>query len=208
MVLGLGTGSTTRYAIEYIAEKMSGENLDIVGIPTSIDSKLLAKKLKIPLTNLKKHPNIDLTIDGADEVDPDFILIKGHGGALLREKIVAQNSKQEIIIVDHTKMVSKLGTKKALPVEVLPFGLPSCKKQLERFDCKVTVRKRKGTLIKSDNNNYFLDCKFQSINEPSMIESSINNIPGVIENGLFIKLATKVIVASPEGVKILETLLR
>ena len=203
MVLGLGTGSTVRFALEKIGELVRTGKLDIVGIPTSLETDALAKKLEIPLTDLETHPKIDLTIDGADEVDPDFTLIKGLGGALLREKIVAKNSEKEIIIVDYTKTVQKLGTKSPLPVEVLPFGWSKAVEFLQELDCIVTVRKNQNGIVVSDNNNYFLDCKFQSIEDPVSLEANINNFPGVIENGLFIGLTTTVIVASPNGIEIL-----
>ena len=203
MVLGLGTGSTVRFLLYQLAEKIKSENLEIVGIPTSIETESLAKELNIPLTNLKDHPVIDVTVDGADEVDPNFNLIKGMGGALLREKIVAKNTKKEVIIVDYTKMVNKLGTKSPLPVEVLPFGWSSCARLLKEFGCEVSLRKKDNEIALSDNNNYFIDCKFDSIDDPQDLEMKINNIPGVIENGLFINLTESVIVASPSGVEVL-----
>jgi ribose 5-phosphate isomerase A len=203
MVLGLGTGSTVRFALEKLGELIRTEKLDIVGIPTSLDTDALARKLEIPLTDLETHPKIDLTIDGADEVDPGFTLIKGLGGALLREKIVAKNSEKEIIIVDYTKMVQKLGTKSPLPVEVLPFGWTKAVEFLQGLDCVVTPRKNQNGIVVSDNNNYFLDCKFQAIEDPVSLEAKINNFPGVIENGLFIGLTTTVIIASPNGTEVL-----
>ena len=203
MVLGLGTGSTVRFALYELAEKIKSEGLEIIGIPTSTDTEELAQELKIPLTDLKNHPEIDVTIDGADEVDPDFNLIKGMGGALLREKIVARNTKKEVIIVDYSKMVKKLGTKSPLPVEVLPFGWSSCAKIMEEFGCDVLLRRKNDEVSLSDNKNYFLDCKFKSIDDPEGLEYKINNIPGVIENGLFINLTHSVVVASPSGVEVL-----
>ncbi|UCH90231.1 MAG: ribose-5-phosphate isomerase RpiA [Thermoplasmata archaeon] len=203
MVVGLGTGSTVRFAIQRLADLMETEKMDIVGIPTSIETERLAKELKIPLTDLKTHPDIDLTIDGADEVDPSFTLIKGMGGALLREKIVAVNTKQQVIVIDYTKKVDILGTKSPLPVEVLPFGWASCERALKDLGCSVTLRTKNDKTVISDNNNYILDCKFKSIDNPEALESKINNIPGVIENGLFINLTSTVIVASPEGIEVL-----
>jgi ribose 5-phosphate isomerase A len=203
MVLGLGTGSTVRRLIEILADRMKIEKLDVVGIPTSLETERLAKELGIPLTDLETHPRIDLTIDGADEVDPSFNLIKGRGGALLREKIVAINSVKEIIIVDYQKMVQKLGTKSPLPVEVLQFGWSSSLKKLQELGCHAELRKEQNAIVKSDNGNYIIDCKFKVIDDPRGLETKINNIPGVIENGLFIGLTTEVIVASSTGVEVL-----
>lgn len=203
MVLGLGTGSTVKYALLRLGERIKSESLDIVGIPTSSQTKELAEELKIPLSDLDEHSEIDITIDGADEVDPNFILIKGMGGALLREKIVAKSTAREIIVVDHTKMVNKLGTRSALPVEVLPFGFSQCKKFLESKGCTVVPRTKNSELVISDNGNYFLDCKFVEIDDPRSLEQEINNFPGVIDNGLFIDLTSMVIVASPNGIEVL-----
>ena len=203
MVLGLGTGSTVRFALEHLAKRIKAEKLDIIGIPTSLDTKKRADELQIPLTDLKSHPKIDVTIDGADEVDPSFNLIKGMGGALLLEKIVAKNTAREIIIVDVTKIVDKLGTKSPLPVEVLPFGWSSAEKLLNEFGCEVKLRTNESGIFTSDNGNYILDCKFNSIDDPEGLEMKINNIPGVMENGLFIELTSTVIVASEDEIKVL-----
>ena len=201
MVVGLGTGSTVKYALHKIGEMLSSGSLDIVGIPTSKQTESLARKLDIPLTDLEDHPVIDVTIDGADEVDPNFVLIKGMGGALLREKIVAKNTRKEIIIVDHTKMVKMLGTRSPLPVEVLPFGWTATYKFLLGHGCMVEPRKKDSALLVSDNGNYFMDCKFEKIDDPASLEMEINNFPGVVENGLFVGLTNVVIVASRNGIE-------
>jgi len=202
MVLGLGTGSTVKWTIRKLGVMMK-DGLDIIGIPTSEWSRKLAEESKIPLTTLLEHPVIDLTIDGADEVDPNLDLIKGLGGALTREKIIASNSKKEIIVVDDTKLVQLLGTKAPVPVEVMQFAWSACKIKLEALGCKPVLRMDGKKRLVTDNNNYILDCRFDGINSPKSLETEINNIPGVIENGLFLNLIDNVYVASADGVKLL-----
>jgi len=202
MVVGLGTGSTVKYALLKLGE-MVRDGLDIVGIPTSVATEKIAGEQGIKLTTIGEHPEIDLTIDGADEVSPGLDLIKGLGGALLREKIVASCSKKEIIIVDHGKVVDKLGTRAPLPVEVIRFGAPKCAAELGRLGCKPVVRKDKNdasnTFI-TDEGNYILDCHFPGgMDDPYAVEREINNIPGVIENGLFLGMTSMVIVANPDS---------
>jgi ribose 5-phosphate isomerase A len=201
MIVGLGTGSTVEWTIHKLGQ-MVKDGLNITGIPTSIRSEKLALELGIPLANLIDQPIIDLTIDGADEVDPQFNLIKGLGGALTREKIVASCSKYEIIVVDDSKLVDVLGTKSPVPVEVLPFAWNTCKNSMEKLHSVPKIRMAENENYVTDNNNYILDCRFDSITDPLGLELSINNIPGVIENGLFINLTNMVIVASPGGIKV------
>ncbi len=213
MIIGLGTGSTVEYTIRKIGERIRTEGLKIKGIPTSLHTKRIAKEEKIPLTTLSEYPEIDLTIDGADEVDSSLNLIKGGGGALTREKIIAFHSKEEIIVVDDSKIVKALGIDFDLPVEVVKFGWEVTKKALETFGwqpakktseivaCEVKLR----TIMEdepfiTDNGNYILDCEFQRINNPEELEREINNIPGVVENGLFIGLVDEVIVAGKQGI--------
>ncbi len=203
MIVGLGTGSTVEWTIRKLGQKMK-EGLNITGIPTSIRSEKLALELGIPLSTLIDHPIIDLTIDGADEVDPHFNLIKGLGGALTREKIVASCSKREIIVVDDSKLVDLLGTKAPVPVEVLPFAWNTCKNALTKLNSKPILRKIGNENYVTDNNNFILDCRFNGISDPIGLEQNINNIPGVLENGLFVNLINMVIVASPEGIKVLQ----
>lgn len=203
MVVGLGTGSTVEWTIKKLSEQVKG-GMEIIGIPTSIRSEKLAKELGIPLSTLLEHPGIDLTIDGADEVDPNLNLIKGMGGALTREKIVADNSKKEIIVVDESKMVEVLGTKSPLPVEVIPFAWNCVKRSIAGLGAKPVLRVLENDKIYyTDNQNYVLDCRFEKIANPNEIEEKINNIPGVIENGLFLNLTDMVIIASRQGIKIL-----
>jgi len=203
MILGLGTGSTVEYTLRKLGELVK-DGLDIKGIPTSMHTRKIAKDCNIPLTTLDDNPKIDLTIDGADEVDSNLNLIKGGGGALTREKIVAYHSKKEIIVIDETKIVKALGVDFPLPVEVVKYGWPSTKKTLEGFGCNVELRKIVDEPYITDNSNYILDCDFERIDEPEQLEKDLNNIPGVVENGLFIGLVDEVIVGSKQGIMTLE----
>jgi ribose 5-phosphate isomerase A len=202
MVLGLGTGSTTKLAVDEIG-KLVKNGYKLVGIPTSIETEKQARSLGIPLTTLDQVDHIDLTIDGADEVDPKFRLIKGLGGALLREKIVAYHSRREIIIVDDSKLVDTLGIKTPLPVEVVQFNHLQTKKAIEKLGCVATLRGGSTPFI-TDNYNVIYDCKFQAINEPEKTEMALNSIPGVVENGLFLGLATCVVVGTDRGTVVKE----
>jgi len=204
MIVGLGTGSTVEYTLRKLGQLVR-EGLEIQGIPTSVHTQRIAKEENIPLTTLEEHPDIDVTIDGADEVDSNLNLIKGGGGALTREKIIAFNSKKVIIIVDDSKIVKCLGIDFPLPVEVTKFGWTSTKKTLESFGCNVELRKVMGDEpFITDNGNYILDCEFERIEDPVQMEIDINLIPGVVENGLFIGLVDKVIVGGKQGVLTLE----
>ena len=203
MVIGLGTGSTAYYAILGIGEMLrTGHVSDVVGVATSEGTERLARELDIPLITLDARQVIDLTIDGADEVAPDLNMIKGGGGALLREKIVAGITKQELIVVDDSKLVDVLGARFPLPVEVVPFGWRFCFKRLEGLGFQPVLRMREGDPFVTGQGNYILDCRSAGIASPGEMERELNNIPGVVENGLFIRMADKVFVASPKGVEI------
>ncbi len=196
MTVGLGTGSTAKYVIEFLG-KMVADGLKILGVPTSISTTKLADELSIPL--LYDFEKIDLTIDGADEVDPNGNLIKGGGGAMTREKIVAAASSKRIMIVDETKLVQKLGAF-PLPVEVLPFGWRFSAKRLAELGCQVNIRMSGGgDVFLTDNHNYILDCRFEKIVEPDALSREINSIPGVLENGLFVKRVQLVVVGDEKG---------
>lgn len=203
MIIGLGTGSTIEYTLKKLGELVS-EGLDIKGVPTSIHTKRIAKQEQIPLTDLEDYPELDITIDGADEVDSFLNLIKGGGGALTREKIIAFNSKKVIIVVDDSKIVKALGIDFPLPVEVIKYAWTSTKKRLEEFDCTVELRKiMQDEPYITDNGNYILDCEFERIEDPEQLEIDINCIPGVVENGLFIGLVDQVIVGGKQGISTL-----
>ena len=203
MVVGLGTGSTVEFALKKIGE-MVNNGLTIQGVPTSLKTKRLATELKIPLIELDDRTEIDLTIDGADEVDSNLNLIKGGGGALTREKIIAYHSKKVIIIVDETKIVKGLGCDCSLPVEITRFAWSATKKSLEDLGCTAELRRIMNEAFITDNQNYIIDCDFGKIPDPETLEKEINNLPGVLENGLFIGLADQVIVGSKQGMMTLE----
>jgi ribose 5-phosphate isomerase A len=203
MVLGLGTGSTAKFAVERIAERIqAGDLQNIIGIPSSDRTEKLARRLNIPLTDLETHPEIDLTIDGADEVDPDLNLIKGGGGALLREKIIAQASRINIIIVDESKLSPQLGTKWALPIEVVPFARKTELIFLESIGGSVTLRVDENNApFLTDQQNFILDSHFGRISDPDGLVSRLNDRAGIVEHGLFLGLATDVIVAGREDIR-------
>ena len=203
MVVGLGSGTTATIAIKLIGEMVRG-GISIVGIPTSRESEEVARKVDIPLGELRANSAVDLTIDGADEVDPNLNLIKGLGGALVREKIVAAATNLEIIVADESKLVDQLGTKVPLPVEVVKFSHEATMHKLEQMGCKVAVRMRHGERFVSDNGNYIVDCKFPRIEDANRLETEINLVPGVVDSGLFLDLADKIIVATNDGTRIME----
>ena len=202
MIVGLGEGSTAIWAIRKIAQELQNGTLqNILGIPCSKNVERIARALGIPLTTLDAHPVIDLTIDGADEVDPQFNLIKGGGGALLREKIVAQATRREVIVVDENKLSKLLGTVWAVPIEVLPFGWPSQRRFLESLGGTVSVRQRDNADYLTDQGNLILDTRFGPIADPTKLAAQLSERAGIVEHGLFIGLTRDLIVASVEGVK-------
>jgi ribose 5-phosphate isomerase A len=199
MVVGLGSGTTVAKIIRALAKL----NPKATFVPSSSITQRLASDLGLKLSSLDVHDKLDLTIDGADEVDPRLRLIKGMGGALLREKIAASVSRQEIIAVDDSKLVDVLGTKSPLPVEVVPFGHKRAKDAIERLGCKAQLRGEKSPFI-TDSGNYIYDCGFVRIENPEDLEKRLNLIPGVVENGLFIGLATRVVIGTEKGVVVRE----
>jgi len=203
MVIGLGYGSTAAFAVEAVGELIrEGKLRDIEAVLCSAQMEPEARRLGIPLTTLEAHPTIQLTIDGADEVDPQLNLIKGGGGALLREKIVAQASVREIIVIDETKLSARLGTHHSVPVEVVPFGWKSQLLFLEALGARVVVRKSKdGTLFLTDQNNLILDCDFGPIPDPLELASVLSRRAGIVEHGLFLTNTTDLVVAGRDGVR-------
>lgn len=193
-VVGLGTGSTAAYFIQLLAEKVK-DGLRVRGIPTSIRSRELAQSLGIPLTTLDECQEIAVTVDGADEVDPQLRLIKGGGGAMLREKIVASATKQLVIVADASKQVPMLG-KFPLPVEVIRFAQALVAKRITALGAAVSVRKNDdGTPYVTDENNYILDCRFGQIRDADTLARELSEMPGVVEHGLFIGMASVVLFA-------------
>ena len=203
MVVGLGHGSTAGFAVRRIAEFLKTGTLKaILGVPCSAQVEAEARQLRIPLITLEEHPIIDVTIDGADEVDPQLDLIKGAGGALLREKIVAQASSREIIVVEEAKMVPVLGARRALPVEVVPFGWGTQAEYLQSLGARVNVRTRAdGAFFQTDQGNLILDCEFGTINQPIVLAAQLSARAGIVGHGLFLGLATDVICAGPGGLR-------
>ena len=203
MIVGLGHGSTAIFAVRRIAELLKQGSLeDILGIPCSSQVEAEARALGIPLTTLEEHPVIDLTIDGADEVSRDLNIIKGGGGALLREKIVAQASKREIIVVDETKLSDLLGTRSRVPVEVVPFGWRSQLDFLQALAHDVQQRAASdGRPWITDQGNYILDCDFGQIEEPAALATRLQARAGIAGHGLFIGLLSEVIVAGEAGIR-------
>lgn len=196
-IVGLGTGSTTAYAIEHLGNRLkSGELKDIKGVPTSFQAEVLAKQYGIPLTTLDAVDHIDIAIDGADEVDPNKNLIKGGGAAHTREKIVDALADQFIVVVDGNKLVERLGSTFLLPVEVIPMAIAPVMRAIEKLGGKPELRmgvKKAGPVI-TDQGNMVIDVKFDSIDNPGELEKTLNNIPGVLENGLFVGVADIVLV--------------
>src|SRR5579862_474753 len=193
-VVGLGTGSTAAYMVELLGEKVRA-GLKIRGIPTSVKTRDLAASLGIPLTTLDETQQIDVTIDGADEFDPQLNLIKGGGGALLREKIIASASRQVVIIADSSKEVAVLG-KFPLPVEVIPFAQPVVAKRIAALGAAVKLRQdSSGKTFVSDEGHHILDCSFGQIPDPPALARKLSDMPGVVEHGLFINLASLVLLA-------------
>lgn len=196
-VVGLGTGSTTAFAIQHLGDRLkSGELKDIKGVPTSFQASVLAKKYGIPLVTLDDIEKIDVAIDGADEVDPHKNLIKGGGAAHTREKIVDSLAALFIVVVDSSKLVDRLGSTFPLPIEVLPLAITPVSKTIEKLGGKPELRmgvKKDGPVI-TDQGNMVLDVTFDAIGNPAELERILNNIPGVLENGLFINIADVILV--------------
>jgi len=207
MVLGLGTGSTVAPLLDLIGDALaSGELSDIVAVPTSVRTATRARDLGIELIELVDRPSLDLTIDGADEISPQLDLIKGGGGALLREKMVAQASDRVVIIADRGKAVERLGTTFPLPVEVVEWAWSSHVRFLEGFGARVEPRRSAdGALVLSDNGQLLLDCSFEGgISDPAGLEEALSERAGIVETGLFLGLAHEAFVAGPEGVQHME----
>lgn len=197
MIVGLGTGSTVYWAILKIGELVK-QGLRIKGVPTSIQTEQLANELGIPLVGLSSINQIDLTIDGADEANEEFELIKGGGGALLREKMVASISKRMVVVMDETKYVPNLG-KFPLPVEITQFGWEMTRRQISALGCEPALRLKDNIPFITDNGNYILDCHFGEILDANKLNQTLNMIPGVVENGLFVNMADTMVIGNRNG---------
>ncbi|MEE8152966.1 MAG: ribose-5-phosphate isomerase RpiA [candidate division NC10 bacterium] len=202
-VVGLGTGRAATDFVRALGRSVKA-GLRIRGVPTSQATADLAQQLGIPLTTLNEVERIDVTVDGADEVDPQLDLMKGLGGALVREKIVAAASERLVIVVGSEKLVPLLGTRGILPVEVVPFGLVFCRTQLLKLECDPSPRVTDGRLFQTDNGNHILDCKISVLTNPAELEQAIQAVPGVVGTGLFLGMAHTVLVQDGEEVEILE----
>jgi len=209
MRLGLGSGSTAKHFVELLAERVRG-GLDVIGVPTSEGTRSDAERLGVPLTSLDETPELDLTVDGADEIAHDLSLIKGGGGALLREKIVAAASARMVVIADESKWVSALG-RFPLPVEVVPFGLATTRRSVEAAvaaaGCSgpaLLRRGKDGHAFVTDGGHWILDAALERISDPKSLADRLDRVTGVVEHGLFIGLAQTAVIAGPEGVDVVE----
>lgn len=200
MVIGLGTGSTAKHLLAAIGEQVRAGR-KVRGVPTSQETAALARESGIPLIDTEDRWEIDVAIDGADQVDPDFNLIKGGGGALLKEKIVAASAKHFIVMVDYTKQVSVLGGSFPLPIEVIPFGWGSTAREIEALTkSRVVLRNRNGVPFKTEAGHLIVDVHIDRIDRPGELETALNLIPGVVETGLFVGRTNTLIVGTPQGV--------
>jgi ribose 5-phosphate isomerase A len=202
MTLGLGTGSTATHMLHVLAEALrDGRLRDIVGVPTSDAIGALARQLGVPVATLDERPRLDLALDGADEIDPSLNVIKGLGGALLREKIVEASAERFIVLADETKLVSQLGTRVALPIEVVAFGLPLATRRLSELGGVPALRRiADGSAFRTDEGHVILDCRFHGIADAAALDAALNAIPGVVGHGLFVGMATLALVGGPNGV--------
>jgi ribose 5-phosphate isomerase A len=207
MILGLGTGSTTAFFIEMLSERLEAGTLqNISSVPTSEQTADCARDLGIPLTTLTEHPRLDLAVDGADEVDPSLNLIKGLGRALLREKIVESHAERFLVIVEESKLVPRLGTRGPVPVEIVPFQAQAHVRWLNTLGCRAELWLEKDdSPIVTDNGNYLARCWFpDGIADAYALARALADRPGIVEHGLFLDMASAVIVATPEGTRVLE----
>ena len=203
MIVGLGTGSTAVHFIRELGARVK-QGLRVHGIPTSEESRKLAAEVGVPLTTLAEHPSIDVTVDGADEVSDSLDLIKGLGGALVREKVVAHASKQVIIIVDESKLTGRLGLKAPLPVETVSFAVDVVRAQLILWGGDAKIREKEGKPFVSDNGNFILDWSHGAIDQPWELEKQIKGVTGVVDSGIFANVASQVIVATSTGIRKLQ----
>jgi ribose 5-phosphate isomerase A len=204
MVVGLGSGTTAAFFVAALGRRLSSEHLRIVGIPTSEHTAQQARSLQIPLGTLAEHAAIDLAIDGADEIQPGTLfLIKGHGGALLREKIVESTAKRLAVIADETKVVQRIGSLVPVPVEIVTFGWEATQRKLRALGANPTLRMAGEKPFVTDGGNYIMNCNFGPISDPQAVADRLDHVVGIVEHGLFLGFATEARIAGREGVKVL-----
>lgn len=205
-IVGLGSGTTVAHAFQKLGMRIHREKLQIYGVPTSYQAFLLAVQHNIPVTTLDEHPQLDIVIDGADQVDEKLDMIKGMGGALTREKIVASASKMNVFIVDETKLTKKLGVNQPISVEILPFALSLVIAKLRALDHKPVLREAEKKLgpVVTDNGNFILDVDFGPVDNPKRLNQTLKTIPGIVETGLFVEMANIVYVGGRKTVRKLE----
>jgi ribose 5-phosphate isomerase A len=206
MIVGLGTGSTAAYVVSALGRRIAEERLRIIGIPTSERTAEQARSLRIPLATLAEHSQIDLTIDGADEVERGTLyLIKGRGGALLREKIVAAASRRMVVVADETKLVNRLGSLVSVPVEIVPFGWQATEQKLKQLGANPTLRLAADKMpYVTDGGHYIMDCAYGAMRDPKEVAHHLDQVVGVVEHGLFLGFAAQVFIGGPSGVEILK----
>jgi len=202
--IGLGSGRASQSFVRALGERVRSGAMRVRGVATSEDTAVLAREVGIPLAPLQDAGELAVTIDGADEVAPNLDLIKGYGRALVREKIVAASSRQLIILVGEEKLVPKLGSRGKLPVEVVPFGLPLCERRLRDLGCNPVPFQKDGKLFLSDNGNYILDCEVAPMISPNQLEQAILAIPGVIDTGLFLGMASVVLIGEDTDFRLID----
>lgn len=199
MKIGLGSGSTFLFVVERLAERVRNQGLKVTGVPSSKATAAAATAAGIPLASLDDVDRLDLAIDGADEVDPQKNLIKGGGGAHVRERIVAAAAKELVVVVDDKKLVPVLGQAFLLPVEVMQFGWKQAERLVAAIGCKPQRRERDGAPFVTDNGNYVLDCKFEGIDDPAWLDTQLNALTGVVDHGLFVGMTGRIVVADAQG---------
>jgi ribose 5-phosphate isomerase A len=206
MIVGLGSGSTAALMVRHLAGRVEHEGLQIIGVPTSAATAELARELKIPLRDLDEIAVLDLNLDGADEIDPQFRMIKGLGGALLREKIVACASARRVTMITEEKRVERLGQSVPIPLEVSSFGVEHTQRRLQRLGARTAIRRlANGSLVRTDGGNLIIDCWFPAIADPCALDQRLQCLAGVLETGLFIDLCDTLIVGTSHGVEAIET---
>jgi ribose 5-phosphate isomerase A len=203
MVVGLGTGRAAAQFVRALARRIE-QGLEVVAVPTSNETTKLARELEVPLVSFDEIDAIDVDVDGADEVDPNLDLIKGHGGALLRERVVASVSRRFVVLVGDEKLVPRLGSRVSVPIEVVPFAAPVVLRGLSKLGGDAEVRERNGIPVVSDNGNHILDARFPSIENPGELHRELKMLPGVADSGLFVGMAQLVLVQSKESFRRLE----